>query len=155
MGNMLQCVISGGQTGADRAALDWAIKKNIQHGGWCPRGRLAEDGEIPLFYNLSETPTENYAERTEWNIRDSDATAIFSNVEVLTGGTALTIKLAIKYQKPYIHIHAGLGIDGSVRHIREFLQVHSIQRLNIAGPRATEDPCVGVFVTRVLDAVFN
>ncbi|MGI8605082.1 MAG: YpsA SLOG family protein [Verrucomicrobiales bacterium] len=63
-------IISGGQTGADRAALDWAIANGVPHGGWCPKGRLAEDGPIPDRYQLTETPTANYLQRNEWNVRD-------------------------------------------------------------------------------------
>ena len=70
--------VSGGQTGADRAALDWAIEHKFEHGGWCPLGRLAEDGPIDPKYELTETPTAEYAQRTEWNVRDSDGTVIFS-----------------------------------------------------------------------------
>lgn len=65
---LIDKIVSGGQTGADRAALDWAIKSRIPHGGWCPKGRLAEDGPIPIRYELTETPSENYLQRTEWNV---------------------------------------------------------------------------------------
>ena len=71
-------ILSGGQTGADRAALDFAIEFGLAHGGWCPRGRLAEDGPIDERYDLTETPSRRYNQRTEWNIRDSDATVVFS-----------------------------------------------------------------------------
>src|SRR5262245_48879825 len=71
-------IVSGAQTGADRAALDFAIKHDIRHGGWCPKGRRAEDGQIPERYALEETPSTNYLQRTEWNVRDSDATVIIS-----------------------------------------------------------------------------
>ncbi len=84
---VLQKIISGGQTGADRAALDFAIARGIPHGGWCPRGRLAEDGTIPALYQLSETPGPDHAQRTEWNVRDSDGTVIFSIAPALTGGS--------------------------------------------------------------------
>jgi Circularly permutated YpsA SLOG family len=84
-------IVSGGQTGADRAGLDWAIKNGIQHGGWCPKGRRAEDGPIDAKYQLQETPSSNYPQRTEWNVRDSDGTMIFSIGEYLTGGSLKTI----------------------------------------------------------------
>ena len=71
-------IISGGQTGADRAALEFAIKQGIPHGGWCPKGRRSEDGQIDAKYQLQETPSSNYLQRTEWNVRDSDGTVIFS-----------------------------------------------------------------------------
>src|SRR5262249_54793182 len=71
-------IISGGETGADRACLDWAIENGIPHGGWCPKGRKATDGELDSKYRLKETPSEKYLERTEWNVRDSDATVVFT-----------------------------------------------------------------------------
>ena len=71
-------IVSGGQTGADRAALDWAMAHGVPHGGWCPAGRLAEDGVIDMRYSLKETPQPEYLQRTEWNVRDSDATLIVS-----------------------------------------------------------------------------
>ena len=85
-------LISGGQTGADRAALDFALAANLTHGGWCPRGRLAEDGPIPARYTLRETPSANYLQRTEWNVRDSDGTVVFAVSPCLTGGTKRTAK---------------------------------------------------------------
>ena len=88
-------IISGGQTGADRAALDWAMANNIPHGGWCPLGRLAEDGKIDAQYNLLETPKADYLQRTEWNVRDSDATVIISLAPQLTGGSLATAELAV------------------------------------------------------------
>ncbi|SVA67282.1 uncharacterized protein METZ01_LOCUS120136, partial [marine metagenome] len=99
-------IVSGGQTGADRAALDWAIANCIPHGGWCPVGRLAEDGPIDTLYNLQETPKADYLQRTEWNVRDSDATVIFSLKPNLTGGSLATMKLAAEHVKPCLHISA-------------------------------------------------
>jgi hypothetical protein len=151
----IERIVSGGQTGADRAALDWAIKNNIPHGGWCPKGRLAEDGLIPLFYNLTETTSEDYAVRTAWNARDSDATIIFSIDEVLAGGSALTRQLALEYEKPILHVHAGYGIHGCVARIKSFFCLHCIKVLNIAGPRASEEQDIGLFVKNVLDLTLN
>jgi putative molybdenum carrier protein len=78
-------IVSGGQTGADRAALDWALARGVPCGGWCPKGRKAEDGPIDLKYPLKETPSSSYLQRTEWNVRDSDATVVFSIEPTLTG----------------------------------------------------------------------
>src|SRR5229473_8136967 len=100
----VQRIISGGQTGADRAALDWAIENGVPHGGWCPKGRLAEDGRIDIRYQLQEAPSSGYPQRTEWNVRDSDGTVIFSIAPVLTGGSKQTVNLAMKHQKPLFHI---------------------------------------------------
>ena len=97
-------IISGGQTGADRAALDFAIALGLSHGGWCPRQRRADDGVIPAPYLLSETPSSHYSQRTEWNVRDSDATVVFSIKSRLTGGTRLTFELAKRLGKPVLHL---------------------------------------------------
>src|ERR1019366_2064013 len=99
-------IISGGQTGADRAALDWAIKNGILHGGWCPKGRRAEDGPIDARYQLKETPSSDPVQRTEWNARDSDGTVIFSVGKRLSGNSFETLDFAIKHQKPYLHLSA-------------------------------------------------
>ncbi len=93
---MIKKIISGGQTGADQAALDVAIKLDIPHGGWITKGRLTEDGPLPDKYNLQEMPTSSYPERTEKNILDSDGTLIISHGK-LTGGSALTRELAVKH----------------------------------------------------------
>src|SRR3954465_11888189 len=95
-------IISGGQTGADRAALDFAIAHGLPHGGWCPRGRRAEDGAIPPQYLLEETTQTHYAQRTRRNIRESDATLIFSIRPVVKGGTRLTMELARHLEKPVL-----------------------------------------------------
>ena len=99
-------IVSGGQTGADRAALDWAIANGVDYGGWCPKGRRSEDGTIPSQYQLQETLSTDYLQRTEWNVRDSDGTVIFSLGEHLTGGSWRTVEFAIKHRKPHIHISA-------------------------------------------------
>ena len=87
-------IISGGQTGADRAALDWAIQNNIVYGGWCPQGRRAEDGVIPHRYVLQETESKGYMQRTKWNVRDSDATLIITLAPELVGGSLFTFEYA-------------------------------------------------------------
>ena len=96
-------IISGGQTGADRAALDVAIELGVPHGGWIPKGRLTEEGSLPAKYQLKEMPTASYPKRTEQNILDSDGTLIVSHGN-LAGGSALTRKLAKKHQRPWLHI---------------------------------------------------
>ena len=88
-------IVSGGQTGADRAGLDWAISMGIPHGGWCPRGRKAEDGVIPARYQLTETKSADYLTRTRWNVRDSNATVIFTLKPTLSGGSLRTAGLPI------------------------------------------------------------
>jgi predicted Rossmann fold nucleotide-binding protein DprA/Smf involved in DNA uptake len=106
-------IVSGGQTGADRAALDWAINHGIPYGGWCPKGRRAEDGSIDAKYQLQETPSSNYLQRTEWNARDYDGTVIFSIAEHLTGGSLKTVEFAVKHRKPSFHLSAGNKANAS------------------------------------------
>jgi len=132
--------------------LDWAIKHGFPHGGWCPAGKLAEDGGIADRYQLSETPSSDYAERTEWNVRDSDATLIFSLAPELTGGSKLTQEFCIKYRKPCLHIHPGLD---AARLVREFLKRYPVKVLNIAGPRISREPGIVEFVMVTLDRVFS
>lgn len=89
-------ILCGGQTGADGAGLEWAIMNGITHGGWCPKGRRSELGPIDAKYHLQETSSSNYLQRTEWNVRDSDGTVIFSLAEHLTSGSLKTLEFAIK-----------------------------------------------------------
>lgn len=95
---MIAEIRSGGQTGVDRAALNVAIRLGIPCGGWCPQGRLAEDGRIPLCYPLRETPTAEYAERTMWNVRDSDGTLILTWGEP-AGGYCVDARVRIERRK--------------------------------------------------------
>lgn len=98
-------IVSGGQTGADRAALDWAIEHQVPHGGWCPAGRRAEDGTIPARYRLEELPEGGgYRRRTKANVRDADATLIVSIEPVLTGGSKETRLFAQRMAKPWLHV---------------------------------------------------
>jgi hypothetical protein len=144
-------IVSGGQTGADRAALDWAIDNGVPHGGWCPRGRKAEDGPLDDRYELIETPTEEYPQRTEWNARDSDATAVFSIQQELSGGTLFTTEMAEKYGKPLIRLCQQDWQSDHARRLRSFLKDHDIRVLNVAGPRASNEPGIYQFVRSVLD----
>jgi len=148
---MLSKIISGGQTGADRAALDWAIKRGKAHGGWCPKGRKAEDGTIDWRYNLVETPSEDYSQRTEWNVRDSDGTAVFSIRRELRGGSLLTVEIAGQYNKTVIHLCARDERTNHAQELRSFIEEFGISVLNVAGPRESDEPGVCRFVSRVLD----
>ncbi len=130
-------VISGGQTGVDRAALDVAQELGVPCGGWCPRGRRAEDGPIPESYPLRETPSASYPERTAWNVRDSDGTLVVTRGRP-RGGTALTVSLARRALKPVLVVDLEGG--ASVSDIRAFLAEHAIHVLNVAGPRESEAP---------------
>lgn len=143
-------IVSGGQTGADRAALDWAIRHAVPHGGWCPRGRLAEDGVIPARYTLKETPDAHYAQRTEWNVRDADATVILSCRRYLRGGSWLTRQLARELGKPCLHLHRELGVERAAERLRVFVRSRRARVLNVAGPRLSQEPEIGAFVEAVL-----
>jgi hypothetical protein len=143
-------IISGGQTGADRAALDFAIAHQIDHGGWCPRGRRAEDGRIPAKYHLQETAQESYAYRTACNVTGSDATVIFTLGPTLRGGTALTVRLATEHNRPLLHLDGRLSVAASAERLRSFLEAHDVNVLNVAGPRASQEPCIGALVHDVL-----
>jgi hypothetical protein len=144
-------IVSGGQTGADRAALDWAIDHGMPHGGWCPRGRRAEDGAIAARYHLRETPSERYEERTEWNVRDSDGTVILTLSDVLTGGSRTTAERAEALGKPWLHVSRHANVAGAADALRRFIDEHGIVVLNVAGPRASSEPDVGDFVRSTLD----
>jgi hypothetical protein len=144
-------IVSGGQTGADRAALDFAIAHGIPHDGWCPKGRRAEDGVIIAKYLLHETPARGYATRTEWNIRDSDGTVIFSLSERLSGGSLKTLALTVRLRKPHLHLSPA-SEDRSPELLERWMRQNNIRVLNVAGPRASEESGVAEFVHRVLTA---
>jgi hypothetical protein len=145
-------ISSGGQTGADRAALDFAIGHRIRHGGWCPAGRAAEDGRLTRKYRLKETPSSYPAQRTRWNARDADATVIFSRRRMLRGGTRLTEELARKYNKPLLKIFQ--SSRNKARLFDAFLRNNKVGVLNIAGPRESGQPGVYNFTRRVLESWF-
>ena len=130
-------VISGGQTGADRAALDAALELGLPCGGWCPRGRLAEDGPLHERYPLEETPSSVYAERTRWNVRDSDGTLILSFGPV-TGGTAYTVDCAKDLGRPCKEVD--LDGDPDPLELGPWIESTGISTLNVAGPRGSRDP---------------
>jgi hypothetical protein len=150
---MIRKIISGGQTGADRAALDFAIRHKIPHGGWVPKGRKAEDGKLPHKYRLIETATSESAERTEKNVLDSDGTLIISH-GILTGGSALTAELAKLYRKPWIHIDLKIiSYPKAAGMIREWIRHNGINVMNVAGTRASKDPEIYRAATELLEAV--
>lgn len=133
-------IISGGQTGVDRGALDAAIDLGIAHGGTCPRGRLAEDGTIPLRYHLEESESAEYRVRTERNVLQSDGTLILHGGR-LAGGTELTWRLAAQYGKPCLVID--LCHPPDVDTVRRWLVEHQVETLNVAGPRESQCPGIG------------
>ncbi len=143
---MIEKILSGGQTGVDRAALDMAINLGIDHFGWCPKGRTAEDGVISLRYSLKETESEGYEERTLKNIRDSDATLILiglgTSVNTISDGTKLTVEELNKRSKPYLIIEVSDNHKNeiNVNQVIDWLKSNDMKVLNIAGPRESTVP---------------
>jgi hypothetical protein len=133
-------IISGGQTGVDRAALDVAMKHRVDCGGWCPAGRLDELGKIPDGYPVQELEKGSFAERTMRNVSDSDGTVIVYRNE-LGGGTEFTLECCKQLNRPHLLIDAAqLSPEEASRRIAEFVGEHHIETLNIAGPRQSEWP---------------
>lgn len=149
---MLAKIISGGQTGVDRAALDVAIELGIPAGGWCPKGRRAEYEPIPEKYPLHETPTEAYPERTEWNVRDSDATLILTHGPA-DGGTRLTWNLAKKYGRPCLKVNLKIPVFPALVHA--WIGENGIRTLNVAGPRESSTPGIHELAVAFLRQVFT
>lgn len=154
----LRRVVSGGQTGVDRAALDAALARGIACGGWCPAGRGAEDGPIPARYPLDETPSADPAQRTAWNVRDSDATLVLAR-GVPRGGTARALAEARRLGRPLrvVRLAAGTGeLDAAeLAATRSWLARSGVETLNVAGPRASEEPGVGEDAARFLAALLD
>jgi len=132
-------IISGGQSGVDRAALDFALKFNISCGGWCPKGRKAEDGRIDKKYPLTETTDDNYNIRTKLNIGESDGTLIFFK-KMHDKGTLLTIKFAEEFNKPVLEVNLLDNQKQNLQIVNAWLRDHNFKILNIAGPRESNSP---------------
>lgn len=149
---MFTKIVSGGQTGVDRAALDVALALDFPCGGWCPRGRKAEDGPIPDRYPLEETPWDGYPQRTEWNVRDSDGTLIL-HTGAPDRGTALTAALARRRGKPCLEI----DLTGEPRAdgVREWAEANHVRVVNVAGPRERSAPGIYEAARRFLREVLS
>ena len=133
-------IVSGGQTGVDRAALDWAIAAGIEHGGWCPQGRAAEDGAIPQRYRLMVLAGAGYRKRTRRNVEDSDGTLIL-NLGELDGGTRETVKFADRLQKHYLLIQLdAIDATAATASLLDWLKTAQVRVLNVAGPREGKRP---------------
>jgi hypothetical protein len=153
---LLKKIISGGQTGVDRGALDAAIALGMVHGGWCPQGRQAEDGRIPDCYLLEETDSPDYPVRTERNVLESNATLIFYRGQ-LSGGTLLTFRLAEEHERPCLAVDLDSPIPPG--EIRKWLEEHGVEVLNVAGPRESQSPGISQsardFMVRLLETRKN
>jgi hypothetical protein len=146
-------IISGGQTGVDRAALDFAIERGIAYGGFCPKGRRAEDGTIPLHYNLTETKSADYTERTEKNVDASDGTLILYRGD-LTSGTEYTAELCGQKEKPLYLINLDETKD-RLSSFQTWLKKSGIMTLNVAGPRESQRPGISSQAASVLRTLFE
>jgi hypothetical protein len=144
-------IVSGGQTGVDRGALEAAIQLGIEHGGWCPKGRLAEDGAISRRYRLRQTASPVYRVRTEQNVIDSDGTLILYCGR-LYGGTDLTRRLAAKHGRPCCLVN--LLQPPEPERVREWLRRRRIETLNVAGPRESSAPGIGRQAMDFLTSLF-
>lgn len=149
---MFEKVISGGQTGVDRAALDVALELGVPAGGWCPKGRKAEDGSLASRYPLTETPSEEYWQRTEWNVRDSDGTLVLTR-GAPTEGTAYTIEVARKLGKPCLVLDLTEAPNESV--VKAWADEHKVRVLNVAGPRESKCPGIHAQASEFLRAIFS
>jgi flap endonuclease-1 len=154
---LIHKVISGGQTGADRGGLDAAMKFTwLETGGYCPKGRKAEDGIIPTRYNtLEETDTEGYPRRTALNVKASDATVLFTEGGTLTRGSNLTKRICLNHQKPFLHVNCQLDekLDPATLapRITHWVLRHNVTCVNIAGTRETDAPGIQAFVRKVTE----
>ncbi len=151
---MIKKIVSGGQTGADRAALDVALKLDIPHGGWIPKGRMAEDGPIDQKYQLEEMQAANYQDRTEQNVIDSDGTLILSHGK-LTGGSAYTRAMALQHERPWLHIDLNkISKFDAARKISAWIVENHVEILNVAGPRGSRDPSIYDDVREILETAY-
>lgn len=133
-------IISGGQTGVDRGALQAALDRQISCGGWCPAGRKAEDGPIPAHFPVIELPDGGYAQRTERNVLDSDATVLI-HFGTISGGSRLTLTCCREADRPSLEIDASeIETADAVQRMLAFVDEHQVACLNIAGPRESGAP---------------
>lgn len=150
-------IVSGGQTGVDQAALDVAIFFEMEHGGWCPKGRRSETGIIPDTYQLKELDSRDYSVRTEQNVVDSDGTLILF-LGQLSGGTGLTRKFALKHKRPVYCVDLGQDQSGETEltnNMLNWLRENNITTLNVAGPRASSAAGIGKLAEAFLIKAFQ
>jgi predicted Rossmann-fold nucleotide-binding protein len=153
---MIERIISGGQTGADRAALDAAIDCGTPHGGWCPAGRIASDGTIPEDYNLRETEESTYPPRTERNVKEADATVVFMRGPGISPGSKLTIGLCEKHKKPFTIVNVAItGTEDAAMLIKYLVQEYKVRTLNVAGSRENKSPGIYFLTYEAVSAMLK
>lgn len=151
----LHRIVSGGQTGADRAALDAALEKGFPCGGWCPAGRLADDGPLPSIYPLSELSSGGYRQRTIRNVKDSDGTVLFFFGEPI-GGTELTRKTCVRLEKPHHLVDASsVSPREAAAAILDFTNESAVGVLNVAGPSERRTPGIYLYVREVIERLLE
>jgi hypothetical protein len=151
----LRKIVSGGQTGVDRGALDAALACGFPCGGWCPAGRLAEDGAIPTRYPVVELAGADYAKRTRQNVLDSDGTLVIHLGEI-TGGTLKTVRLCERFERPFLAVD---GLSTSVNEVAAkaaaFVEARGIRVLNVAGPRESDHAGARAFSEEAITALLQ
>jgi hypothetical protein len=151
-------IISGGQTGVDRAALDFAVRRGLDYGGWCPRGGWAEDfpqppGVLRRYPGLAPTPSADPKQRTLWNVRDSDATLIIGGTPCISEGSAFTLSCAVALGKP--HHFVDLCSPNAARAAKAWIEGARPETLNVAGPRESESPGAYAAATQFLGILID
>lgn len=144
-------IVSGGQTGVDRGALDFAIRAGIEHGGFCPKGRLSESGRIPDKYKLTETASSKYPGRTAKNVQTADGTLILSRGKP-SGGTLLTVNFCNSFAKPRLVIDLNRPLDAGA--FWSWVAAHGVKTLNVAGPRESKQSGIQKQTCRLLEELF-
>jgi len=152
---MLSKIVSGGQTGVDRGALDAALEAGFACGGWCPKERKAEDGRIPDCYPLTELPRADYLQRTRQNVIDSDGTLVISFGEP-TGGTLETVRFAQRFGKPLLLVDGSrTAVPAAAKRAADFTAANSIAVLNVAGPRESGWPGACAYAKQVVSRLIT
>jgi tetratricopeptide (TPR) repeat protein len=151
---LVEKILSGGHKGAERAALDFALSHGIPCGGWCARPRTNEEDYVLTRYKLSETPNTGYRQGTEWNVRDSDGTVIFSISEELSGAPVRTMEFVHQYAKPSLHLHRTKFYENPATKLLEFIEQNKIRVLHVAGSSPSKEAQVADFVKEVLEQAY-
>lgn len=150
----VEAVWSGGQTGADRGGLDFAREAGLAMGGYCPKGRKAEDGAVPALYPLSETASADYLERTRLNVERTDGTLIVHNPP-LKGGSSRTLWFADNAKKPVLVIAMTEDLTVAAGKVRAWIEAHQLKLLNVAGTRASRAYGIHDYTLKLLRAAFS